>query len=49
MSGGIVREFGIDMYTAVFKMDKQQDLLYSTKNSAQHHGAAWNGGDFGGE
>ena len=22
--GGIVREFGVDMYTAVFKMDNQQ-------------------------
>ena len=30
-------------------MDTQQDLLYNTKNFAQHYGAALNGGDFGGE
>ena len=27
----------------------QQDLLYSTGNSAQCHVAAWTGGEFGGE
>ena len=36
-------------YTAVFKMDNQQVLLYSTENSAQCHVAAWMGGEFRGE
>ena len=37
------------MLTAIFKMDNQQDLLYSTKNSVQCHVAAWMGGDSVGE
>ena len=46
---GIVREFGINVYTPIFKMDNQQGLLYSTGNSAQYHVAAWIGEEFGGE
>ena len=34
---------------AIFKMDYQQDLLYSTGNSAQCYVAAWMGGEFWGE
>ena len=48
MREGIVREFGMDMYTAIFKMDNQQGL-YSTWNSAQCYVEAWIGGAFGGE
>ena len=47
---GIVREFGIDMYTLLyFKWITNKDLLYSTGNSAQCYVAAWMGGEFGGE
>ena len=36
--GGIVREFGIDMYTLLyFKWIINKDLLYSTGNSAQYY------------
>ena len=35
---GIVREFGIDMYTLLyFKWITNKDLLYSTGNSAQYY------------
>ena len=35
---GIVREFGIDMYTLLyFKWITDKDLLYSTRNSAQYY------------
>ena len=35
---GIVREFGIDMYTLLyFKWITNWDLLYSTGNSAQYY------------
>ena len=34
---------------ALFKMDNQQELLYSTWNSAQCYMAAWMVGTFGGE
>ena len=37
------------MHTAIFKMDNQQELLYSTGNSAQLYMAVWMGGKFGGE
>ena len=37
------------VHTAIFKVDNQQDLLYSTGNSAQCYVAAWMGGEFGGE
>ena len=46
--GGIVREFGIDMYTLpYFKWITNKDLLYSTGDSAQHYVAGWTGGGFG--
>ena len=35
---GIVREFGIDMYTVLYlKWIANKDLLYSTGNSAQYY------------
>ena len=37
------------VYTAKSKMDNQQDLLYSTNNSAPCYVEAWMGGEFGGE
>ena len=47
---GIVREFGMDMYTWLYlKCITNKDLLYSTWNSAQCYVAAWKGGGFGGE
>ena len=46
---GIVREFGIDMYTLLYlKWITNKDLLYSTRNSAQYV-VDWMGGDSGGE
>ena len=37
LGGGIVREFGIDRYTLLYlKRMTNKDLLYSTRNSAQH-------------
>ena len=48
--GGIVREFGIDMYTLLYlKWLPNKDLLYSTGNSAQYYVAAWMGVESGGE
>ena len=47
---GVVREFGVDMYTMLYlKWVSNKDLLNSTWNSAQCYVAAWVGGDFGGE
>ena len=47
---GIVREFGMDMYTVLYlKWITSKDLLSSTRNSAQCYMAAWMGGEFGGE
>ena len=47
---GIVREFGMVMYTLLYlKWITNKDLLYSTGNSAQCYVAAWIGGEFGGE
>ena len=47
---GIVREFGMDMYTLLyFEWIINKDLLYSTGNSAQCYVAAWMGEEFGGE
>ena len=47
---GIVREFGMDMYTRLYlKWVTNKDLLYSTGNPAQCYMAAWMGGEFGGE
>ena len=45
---GIVREFGVDMYTLLFlKWITNKDLLYRTGNSVQCYVAAWMGGEFG--
>ena len=47
---GIVREFGIDMYTLLYlKWITSKDLLNSTWNSAQCGMAAWMGEEFEGE
>ena len=47
---GIVRGFGMDMYTVLYlKWITSKDLLYSTWNSAQYYMAAWMGGTFGRE
>ena len=44
MGEGLVREFGLDMYTLLYlKWKISKDLLYSTENSAQYHVAAWMG------
>ena len=49
MGEGIVREFGMDMYTLLYlKWITKKDLLYSTGNSAQCYVAAWMRGEFGG-
>ena len=45
---GIVREFGIGMFTLLyFKLITNKDLLYSTWNSAQCYVAAWMGWEEG--
>ena len=50
MGEGIVREFGIDMYTLLYlKWITNKDLLCSTGNSAQCSVAAWMGREFRGE
>ena len=47
---GIVREFGMDIYTQLYlKWITNKDLLYNTGNSAQCYVAAWMGGEFGGQ
>ena len=47
---GIVRQFGLDMYTLLYlKWVSSKDLLQSTGNSAQCYVAAWMRGEFGGE
>ena len=47
---GIVREFGMDIYTLLyFKWITNKDLLNSTWNSAQCYVAACLGGKLGGE
>ena len=41
---GIVREFGMDMYTLLYlKWITNKDLLYCIGNSAQCYVAAWMG------
>ena len=46
---GIVREFGMDIYTQLyFKWMTNKDLLYSTWNSALCYTAAWIAGEFAG-
>ena len=47
---GIVREFGVIMYTLLYlKWITNKNLLYSTWNSAQCYVAAWMGAGFGKE
>ena len=47
---GIVREFGIDMYTLLYlKWITNKDHLYSTGNSTQCCVVAWMAREFGGE
>ena len=47
---GIVKEFGMDMYTLLYlKWITKKDLLYSTGNTAQFYVADWMGGWVGGE
>ena len=47
---GIVREFGMNMYTLLYlKWITNKDPLYSTWNSAQCYVTAWMGKEFGGE
>ena len=46
--GGMVREFGMDVYTLLYlKWITNKDLLYSTGNSAQCYVAACMGGGLG--
>ena len=50
MGDGILREFGVDMYTLLYlKWIANKVLLYSTGNSAHCYVAGWMGGEFGGE
>jgi len=50
MGEGIVREFGMDMYTLLYiKWITNKDLLYSTGNSAKCYTAAWMEGESGSE
>ena len=45
---GIVREFGMEMFTLLYlKWITNKDLLYSTENSAEYYVAAWMGEGFG--
>ena len=47
---GIVKEFGMDMYTLLYwKWITNKVLLYSIGNSAPCYVAAWMGGEFGEE
>ena len=47
---GIVREFGMDLYTLLYlKWIINKDLLTSTGNSAQYYVAAWMRGECGGK
>ena len=48
--GGIVREFGMDIYMLLcLKWITNKDLLYGTWSSAQCYVASWIGKEFGGE
>ena len=50
MGEGIVREFGMDMYTLLYlKRIINKALVYSTGSSAQGYVAAWMEEEFGGE
>ena len=49
MGDGILKEFGVDMYSLLhLKWIINKDLPYSTWNSAQCYVAAWMEGKFGG-
>ena len=49
VQGGIVREFGMDMYTLLYlKWIANKALLHSTGNPAQCYVTACMGGEFGG-
>ena len=46
MGEGIVREFGMDLYTVLYlKWISNKDQLYSAWNLAQCYVAAWMGGE----
>ena len=48
MGEGIVRQFGMDMYTVLYlKWITNKDLRSSTENSARCYEAAWRGGESG--
>ena len=48
MGEGIVRQFGMDMYTVLYlKWITNKDLRSSTGNSARCYEAAWRGGESG--
>ena len=48
MGVGVVMEFGMDMHILLYlKRITNNDLLYSTQNSAQCYVAAWMGEEFG--
>ena len=50
MGKGIVRKFGMDVYTSLyFKWITNKNLLYTTWNYAQCYAAAWMAGEFGRE
>ena len=50
MGEGIIREFGMDMYTLLcLKWVSKKGPVYSTWNSAQCYMAAWMEGEFGGK
>ena len=50
LGGGTVREFGMDMYTLLYlRWITNEDLLYSSGNSAQCFVAGYVGGEFGRE
>ena len=50
MVEGIVREFGMYMYTLLYlKCITNKNLLYSIYNTAQCYVAGWTGGEFGRE
>ena len=47
---GIVREFGMDMYTLLYlKWTTNKNLLYNTENSVKCYVAIWMEREFGGE
>ena len=48
MGEGVVREFGMDMYTLLcLKWTANKDVLYSTGNSAQRSVPVWMEGSVG--